>query len=111
MSELVTPEGNTLSSTKSVKAIHPFGSSILIENLKPEEILNTTLFVSEETETEGAPQAYVVELGPKLVDCGISVGDRVVVQGSFIPVANTSSNGRTRGIIELHNIKAVVEEE
>jgi len=112
MTEILTPDGNTLSSTKAVKAIHPFGSTILIENLKPDEVLNTKLYVSEDTETEGAPQAYIVELGPKLSEeCGLNKGDRVVIQGSYIPVANTSGNGRTRGIIELHNIKAVVEEE
>ena len=94
-----------------IRAVHPFGSSILIENLNPDEIFGTTLFVQKNAEIDSVPQAYIVELGTKLDEgCGLKVGDRVFVQGSFIPVVNTSGNGRERGILEIHNIKGIIEE-
>ena len=94
-----------------IKSVHPFGSTVLVENLSPGETMDTTIYVSDKTETNGAPQAYVIELGPKLTaECGIAVGDRVVVQGNYVPVVNVENNGRTRGIVELHNIKAVIKE-
>ncbi len=112
MTDIVMSDGTpAIQKVPDIRSIHPFGSSILIENLKPDEVLGTSLYVQDDAETEGAPQAYVVELGPNLTeDCGLKVGDRVVVQGSFIPVINTESNGRERGILEIHNIKGIIEE-
>lgn len=112
MSEILMSDGTPAKAqVPDIKEVHPFGSSILIENLKADEIMGTSLYVQEDAETEGAPQAYIVELGPKVDDdCGLSVGDRVYVQGSFIPVINTSGNGRERGILEIHNIKGIIEE-
>ena len=106
MTNIIMPEEKT----RTVKKIHPFGSSLLVETLNSDEMMGTKLFVSKDAKIEGAPHAYIVELGPNLKDCGVSVGDRVVVQGNHIPVPNTDGTGRARGIIELHNIKAIVDE-
>ena len=104
-------DGKKRNNVPKVKGVHPFGSSILIENLNPDEILGTDLIINDDAEIDGAPQAYVLELGPKLPEnSGIKIGDRIVIQGSFIPVINTEKNNRVRGVIELHNIKAIVEE-
>lgn len=111
MGSILTPSGEEASSVPPVTSVKPFGSTILIENLKPQEQLGTYLHVKEDADVGGAPQAYIVALGPKVSeDIGLKVGDRVIVQGTFIPVPNLSDNGRTRGIVEIHNIKAVLVE-
>jgi hypothetical protein len=116
MAKLIGTDGAEVKNVKrspKVKAVHPFGSTVLIEILNPDEVLNTSLFIGKETKVGSAPQAYVVELGPRLdPDVGLKPGDRVLVQGTFIPVENTGLNTeRTWGILEVHNIKAILEEE
>jgi len=112
MSSIVSVSGEKLSSFRKVVDVQPFGSTILIENLNPQEMLGTELFVEENTKTGMAPQAYIVALGPKVdPNVGLKVGDRVIVQGSFVPVPNVKNDERTRGIIEIHNIKALIREE
>lgn len=98
--------------TPSIKAIRPFGSTVLIEILNPDEVLGTSLYINKETKVGSAPQAYVVALGSKLdPDVGLKPGDRVLVQGTFIPVDNVGDNPkRSWGIVEMHNIKAILEE-
>ena len=111
MSDIVSISGEKLSSVGKVKNVKPFGSTVLIENLNPQEILGTDLYVGEETQTGSAPQAIVLALGPKLEEnCGVKIGDRVIVQGSYVPVPNYKQSDRKLGIIELHNIKAILEE-
>lgn len=95
----------------AVKTVRPYGSTVLIENLTPEEVMGTSLYVSDKTETGFAPQAYILALGPGISkDIGLKVGDRVVVQGKFIPVEVPGAT-RECGILELHNIKAILEED
>lgn len=111
MSSIVSASGETLSSVPKVKDVHPFGSTILIENLSAKEQMGTDLLIDESANIGQTPQAYILALGPKLdPGCGLKVGDRIVVQGSFVPMPNVSGNGRVRGTIELHNVKAVIEE-
>ena len=93
-----------------VKNVHPFGSTILVEMLNANEILGTKLTVKD-TANVGAPQAYVIEVGPKLdKDAGVKAGDRVLLQGTYVPVPKLAGDTRSRGIVELHNVKAVLEE-
>jgi len=111
MTDIVMSDGSPARTVPGIKAVHPFGSSILIEHLKADERMGTNLYVSDDADVDGAPQAYIVELGPKLEeDCGLKVGDRVFVQGTFIPVINTDGTDRERGIVEIHNIKGIIEE-
>lgn len=99
--------------TPKVVGVKPLGCTVLVEMLSPNELLNTTLYVNEKT-TSGsgvAPQAYVLALGHMLKDdCGVKVGDRVVVQGVFTPLPEFGDADRAKGIIELHCIKGVLEE-
>lgn len=93
-----------------VKSVHPFGSTILVEMLNANEALGTKLTVKD-TANVGAPQAYVLELGPKLdAEAGIKVGDRVMLQGTYVPVPKLPGDTRNRGVVELHNVKAILEE-
>lgn len=111
MSSIVSANGEKISSVPSISEVVPFGSSILIEHLSAQELLGTELYVSEDTKVDGAPQAYIVALGSKLnEDSGLKVGDRVIVQGTFVPMPSLAHNGRVRGVVEVHNIKAILRE-
>lgn len=100
------------SQVPKLKAVKPFGSTILVEMLNADEALGTKIYVNKDAQV-GAPQAYVLALGPKLAseDVGLKVGDRVMLQGSYVPIPNFDGNKRQRGVVELHNVKAVLVEE
>jgi co-chaperonin GroES (HSP10) len=95
----------------SITSVRPYGSTVLVDLLNPDEILGTTLYIKDDTKA-GAPQGYVLAFGPKLdmKDMGLKVGDRVLLQGTFVPVPDFGDAKRQKGIVELHNIKAVFEE-
>lgn len=81
------------------------GSLVLIENLSAQETYGTKLHL------EGAkvetPQAIVLAIGPAVdaAKYGFSVGDRVVVQGTCVPVPG---NGKNLALVEPHTIKGVI---
>ena len=95
-----------------VVAAHPIGSSILVECLKADEVLGTTLLIDENTDVGGAPQAYIVELGPTVSpDFGLTVGMRVYWEGKGLAIDDPrAEHGRVRALLEIHNIKAIIEE-
>jgi len=111
MGSIVSANGEKISLVPSITEVVPFGSSILIEHLSAQELLGTELFVSDDTKVDGAPQAYILALGSKLTeDSGLKVGDRIVVQGTFVPMPRLANNDRVRGVIEVHNVKAILKE-
>jgi hypothetical protein len=110
---IVDSAGTPASSAKQIVDVKPSGSSLLVEMLNNDELLGTNLYVGEKTDV-GCPQGYVRAFGPKLTaaDAGFEVGSRVVLQGSYVPVPNVQGgSNRKKGIVELHNIKAVLVEE
>jgi co-chaperonin GroES (HSP10) len=94
-----------------IVGVRPTGSQVLIELLTAQEALGTNFIVGDQSEV-GSPQAYVLDFGPGLkdVDVSVKVGDRVLLQGSYVPVPKFDDNPRKRGLVELHGIKAVLEE-
>jgi len=94
-----------------LKGVTPAGSSILVEMLNADEALGTTLYVKNDSNV-GAPQGYILAFGPSLKqdEIHLKVGDRVLLQGTFVPVPNFDESKRQRGLVEIHNIKAVFEE-
>lgn len=98
--------------TKPVVGVKPTNSQILIEKLNAQEATGTVLTINDDS-SYGAPQAYILAVGPaiKLEDAGFGVGDRVILSGNYVPVPNYDSHKRERGLVELHNIKAVLVEE
>lgn len=94
-----------------ISAVHPFGSKVLVEVLNANELLDTSLFLSESTESDGAPQAYILELGPSVPECGLSVGQRVYWTGKGTAVQDPRAGKRVRALLEVHNIQAIIEEE
>lgn len=94
-----------------IVGIQPFGSMVLVEHLNADEALGTSLAISDDADV-GSPQAYVIALGPRLPeDCGLKIGDRVMLQGTYVPVINYDNYKRKRGLVEIHNIKAVLVED
>lgn len=93
----------------SVSEIKPVGSLVLVEILSDQEAVGTRLTV---TKIQGTPpQAFVLDIGPafKPADWGVKVGDRVILQGNYVPVP-TPEGDRQKGIVEPHTIKCVLEE-
>lgn len=94
-----------------VVEIRPMGSQILVELLTSQEVLGTNMIVNDQADV-GSPQAYVLEIGPSLPkDWNLNVGDRILLQGSYVPVPKLESDKRRKGIIEVHSIKAILIEE
>ena len=90
--------------------IKPTGSQVLIELLTSQEVLGTSMVVGDAADV-GSPQAYILDFGPGLKeDVGLKVGDRVLLQGSYVPVPKFDDSARRRGLVELHGIKAVLYE-
>ena len=98
----------------AISGVHPVGSQILVELLTPQEILGTSLHLNEGAKTvSGAPQAYVLEVGPAVdPNYGVKTGDRVVLQGTFVPLPEAASLGghRPKACIDPHTIKAILVE-
>lgn len=92
---------------KKVVKARASGYGILVEMLSQQEAMNTVLSLTKEEST----QAYVKDVGP-LVDpkCGLKEGMRVLLQGQFVPVPSCGGE-RKLGVVDLHNIKAILEEE
>lgn len=115
-SAIFTPDGVVARRVPAIKGVRPAGSSLLVEMLNSDEILNTDFYVGD-ADIGGPPQAYIVAVGPGLkdkIDNGeniwLNVGDRVLLQGTFVPVPNWDNHHRERGLVEFHNIKAIIEE-
>ncbi len=99
-----------------IKAVAPFGSKILVETLRDDEIMGTALYVGAGKGTgmnaDGAPQAIIIKLGPKVeADSGLKEGQRIYWsgKGTLVEDPNTTS-GRSRALLEISNILAIIEE-
>jgi len=114
VTKLVMPDGsNVVKQVPKVKAVHPFGSKILVEALKASEVLGTTLAVDGiNSDTGDAPQAYIIELGPSVPeDSGLEVGQRVYWEGKGMAVKDPrAEEDRVRALLEISNIRAIIEE-
>jgi co-chaperonin GroES (HSP10) len=100
-----------------IKSVSPFGSKILVEILRDDEIMGTSLIVGAGSGTGatqgGAPQALIVKLGDGLDEsCGLKEGQRVYWTGKGTLVDDPSkTEGRNRALLEVSNILAVINEE
>lgn len=112
MSKLKVCEKQCKNKTPSrIVGVRPAFSSILVEHLSPQEVMGSVLTLSDNSDV-GTPQAYVLAIGPGLDQSklGFVVGDRVIVQGNFVPMPRPEGQTRPLGVVEIHNIKAVLEE-
>jgi len=98
---------------KKVIGCRPVGSQVLVEHLTDNEMLGTTLHLPDGTnQSAEVQQSYVLAVGPGFEkgNWGFGVGDRVMVVGSYNPVPKFDESTREKGIIEPHNVRAVLEE-
>lgn len=111
-SEIWLPKEELSAGVPAIKSIEPVGMRILVEMLTPQEIMGTTLHVKSDADTKSPPQGYVLAIGPMLEadKYGFKAGDRVVLQGNFVPAPRLNNNERQRGLVEVHNIIAVLNE-
>ena len=95
-----------------VTAVKAVGYNVLVEMLTANEIMNTKFALAENAVSGEAPQGYVLDIGPGVeVDkLGFKVGDRVLLQGNYVPVPAYGDSERKRGLVQPHDIKAVLEE-
>lgn len=98
---------------RAVTGAKATGTFILVEKLTESECANTPIILPNGEQTKNSNQAYVVDIGPALEKdkWGLSVGSRVLLQGSFVPVPATSPNGRELAIVTPHDVKCVLVEE
>jgi len=96
-----------------IKYAKTVGTQILVEILSSKDIIETVLHLEKDKNIHGTPQAYILEIGPMVKsEYGFSVGDRVVLQGTYTPLPEvTTKNERLLGVCEPHAIKAILIEE
>lgn len=101
----------------SVVGVKPCGTQVLVELLTAQEALGTVLQIDSAASVNGAPQGYIVDLGPKVPsDLGFSKGNRVTLHGNYTPVPEGHKFDRKNShrpwiLVEPHQIKAVFVEE
>ncbi len=108
---LLLPEvSKTITPARKVTGVRPFGSSILIRQLTAGEIMGTSLYLG--AAKTSVPQFRVVAFGPNLdaASVGLKVGDRLICVGSSTLVPSLD-NEHEYSVIEMHNVKAILEEE
>jgi len=110
-------DGKVAAKVPGVVGVNPCGSQVLVELLTAQEALGTILEIDPAASVNGAPQGYVVKLGPKVApDWGFKVGDRVTLHGNYTPLPEGQKFQRNNPnrpwiLIEPIQIKAVFVEE
>jgi hypothetical protein len=107
-----------MASLPKVNGVKACGSQVLVELLNEDELIGTSLVIPKAKSTNGkaldhAPQAYIVDMGPKVLeqDWGFKVGDRVVFStNDFVPTPNYNQYHRDRGTLSPMAIRAVLSE-
>lgn len=112
-SSILMPTGEVhVKALPKISAVHPYGSKILVEILRADEILGTKLAGVENTTLDGAPQAYIIELGPNVPkDAGLKVGQRIYWTGKGTSVSDPRQKDRMRAMLEINNILGILDED
>jgi len=105
--------GDYAKKSRVVTGAKATGTFILVEKLTEAECENTPIILPNGEQSKNSNQAYIVDVGPALEKdkWGLNVGDRVLLQGSFVPVPVKSEHGRELAIVTPHDVKAVLLEE
>lgn len=95
---------------RNVVSITPVGNQVLVERLNESELINSSLLIS--TNSSPSNQGYVLAIGPMVSkECNIKVGDRVFLQGSYVPLPNFDNSNREKNLLYPDMIKAILNEE
>jgi len=97
-------------SVPSISGLAPTGSQILVEILTANELMNTTLALSEKTDLKVPLQGYVKAVGPsfKAESWGYKIGDRVLISGSGVMAPKIDESPRDRFLMEPTAVKSVL---
>lgn len=87
------------------------GTQVLVEMLTDQESIGTKLTVGKSTGVP--PQAFILDIGPAnaQTNWGFEVGDRVLLQGNYVPVPSFGDNERDLGMVEPTAIKCILMED
>jgi hypothetical protein len=116
MAEILKLSAGTLPLAPKVVEVKPTGATILVEMLSQQELtsgLIKTVHQAEGDKKGTSNQGYIIAFGPSLpTNAGLAIGDRVLVNGPFIPVPVTDGvpDGRVRGLVEYVTVKAILAE-
>lgn len=95
---------------KNVVSIVPVGNQVLVERLNESELINSSLLIS--TDSKPSNQGYILAIGPMVSkELNLKVGDRVFLQGSYVPVPNFDNSSREKNLLYPDMIKAILNEE
>jgi co-chaperonin GroES (HSP10) len=99
-------------SLPKIVGIKPILTQVLVEHLTAQEVSGLNNLIIDDKSDYGFHQAIVLGVGPgvKPAEVGFGVGDRVMLQGSHVPMPNYDG-GREKSIVEIHSIKGVVVQE
>ena len=104
--------GSNAVTTPKITGVQPVASQILVEILTPQEIMGTSLTISEKTDLKVPLQGYVKAVGPSFSNAswGFGIGDRVLISGSGVMAPNYDDSHRDRFFMEPTAVKAVLNE-
>lgn len=117
MSEILKLSVGTLPLAPKVVEVKPTGATILVEMLSQQELTSGLIKTVHQAAGQGqqgtSNQGYIIAFGPSLpTNAGLAIGDRVLVNGPFIPVPVVDGvpEGRVRGLVEYVTVKAILAE-
>ncbi len=95
---------------KKIKKIVPVGSLVLVERLKNSDVHPSSILSANSDEHSN--QAIVIDIGPMFnaEKYGIKIGDRVVLQGQFVPFSMDDEH-KEFNLVLPDMIKAILIEE
>jgi co-chaperonin GroES (HSP10) len=87
--------------------VEPVGNQVLIERFFESELVKSNLALAGSNKPSN--QAVVLAIGPLVnKDLNIKVGNRVLLQGTFVPVPNDDPEAREKNLVLPDMIKAVL---
>jgi hypothetical protein len=100
-------------SVPKISGVKPTGSQILVEILTANELMGTSLAITDKMDLKVPLQGYVRAVGPSFnsENWGYNVGDRVLISGSGVMAPNYDSSVRDRFFMEPTSVKSVLIEQ
>ena len=109
---IVGLDGSVTSVVPKITGVRPVGTQVHVELLTAKEVMGTNLSISDDSETGGAPQGYIIALGPRVAsEWGYEPGDRVILSGAFTPMPEIPGTHRIHAMVEPQTIKGVLVED
>jgi len=111
MSKIVNATGQVASpAAPKIVGVKPIGSQILVEILTAQEMMGTSLTLSDKTDLKVPLQGYVIAVGSsfKSESWGYDIGDRVLISGTGVMAPSYDETHRDRFFMEPTAVKSVL---